>query len=80
MERRKTFFNQTFKCPNCNRVYQEQNNFCPDCGKSMSIAGDALEEIKEKNIKLEFVLKLINIVDDKATLEKLKRVINDLKK
>lgn len=79
MERKRTFFGQTFSCPNCGKIYKEPVNFCPDCGNCMSPAGENLKSIEKKNHQLEILIPLIDKVKDKETLEMIKKLILKLK-
>lgn len=79
MERKRTFFNQTFSCPECGRIYKEPQNFCSDCGKCMSPAGENLEVMKKKNAQLEILIALVDRTQDKQTLDTIKKMITKLK-
>lgn len=79
MERKRTFFGQTFTCPHCGKIYAEPVNFCSDCGKCMSPAGENLETLEKKNHQLEILITLIDHVKDKETLETIKKMIAKLK-
>lgn len=79
MERKKTFFGQTFTCPNCGKIYKEPVNFCSDCGKCMSPAGENLESLEKKNNQLEILITLIDHIKDKDSLETIKKMISKLK-
>ena len=79
MERKRTFVNQTFTCPTCGKIYKEPVNFCSDCGKCMSPAGENLEELQKKNAKLEILISLVDRIQDKQTLETIKKMIAKLK-
>lgn len=79
MERKRTFFGQTFKCPRCGKIFGEPTNFCSDCGKCMSPAGENLEILEKKNNQIEILLALVEQTKDKATLETIKKLISKLK-
>lgn len=79
MERKRTFFNQTFTCPKCGKIFREPVNFCSDCGKCMSPAGENLEKLEKKNYQLEILISLIDRTSDKHTLETIKSLIEKLK-
>lgn len=79
MERKRTFFGQTFTCPKCGKIYKEPVNFCSDCGKCMSPAGENLQILEKKNNQLEILITLIDHTKDKETLETIKRMISKLK-
>lgn len=79
MERKRTFFGQTFICPKCGKIYKEPVNFCSDCGKCMSPAGENLQILEKKNNQLEILITLIDHTKDKETLETIKRMISKLK-
>ena len=79
MERKRTFFNQTFSCSHCGKIFGEPVNFCSDCGKCMSPAGENLERLERNNHQLEILISLVDQVKDKETLETIKRMISKLK-
>lgn len=66
------------KCLNCKHEIYEYD-FCPYCGTPISELAKKVEIKKNTNIRLETLLKLVNLIDDDKTLNIIKELVNKLK-
>jgi predicted amidophosphoribosyltransferase len=66
------------KCLNCKHEIYEYD-FCPHCGTPISELAKKVEIKKNTNIRLETLLKLVNLIDDDKTLNIIKELVNKLK-
>lgn len=66
------------KCLNCKEEIYNYD-FCPHCGTPISERAKNVEIQKNINIRLETLLKLTKLTDDKKTLEIIENIANQLK-
>ncbi len=70
--------NELKKCPVCEKQLEENANFCHSCGESLTELAKDYEYQRSKNAKLEILNEIIDLVEDKKTLTKLKLLADKL--
>lgn len=66
-------------CKFCQKEIEKEYNFCPYCGNALNDNAKTIENQKNQLSNLKLVSFIVDRVEDKKTLELLKKIADNLK-
>lgn len=72
--------NGNIECESCKKQVNSEFNFCPYCGIAISPKAKEIENTRADIIELNLINKLVDVINDEATLKLLDKIAQEIAK